>query len=412
MGFRRNDVCDQRRRRVLIEENLGESGLDLEGSVPPDADSSCGSADRLLPSYTDAALADRRSPITAVIPQRRWTVVVLLLSGLAVIAGIQAAYGKQHLLPPEMWASDFTALDVQAAGGLAAWFCSLVLAVAAFQGLQIYRLRRHKNDDYRGRYRVWLWVPMVLFFMATAVATHIHHDLATLASGLANITAPTEGGPLWPLAYCALWTLISLRLAFELRDSRVSLVSLLLATGCYFAVAFAFLYSDIAVAKIGEINYVMATTTFAMAGHLATFLTVATYGRHVYLDSQGVLPTRAPRTSRKKSQEESDREPSSDERSSAAERSSRKQSRASVIPVNTANDGSEPCDAPDRTSKKRTGQSKRRKLSDETAPQTTEGSEDASQESPDGASDNRRLSKAERRRLRKQKRREQRRKAA
>jgi len=395
-----------------MEENLGASGLDLETGVSSDTNTARGSTDQLLPSYTDAALANRHSPITSVIPQRGWTVILLLLAGLAGIAGIEALYGKQHLSPRGMWASDFSAFDVQATGGLAAWFCSLILAVAAFQGLQIYRLRRHKTDDYRGRYRVWLWVPMVLFLMATGVATHIHRDLANLVSGIASITAPAEGGLLWPLTYSTLWTLVSLRLVFEVRECRTSLVSLLLATGCYLTVTFAFLFADFAVGEMGEIKYVMVTTTIAMVGHLATFLTVATYGRHVYLDSQGILSVRSGRTGRKESRETDIDDHQSDEENAAPKKRSRKQTRAVVIPMNAADDESEFEDSRARSTRKRPAQSKRRKPTDEAGSELPAEYDAQPQLSPDESDGNRKLSKAERRRLRKQKRREQKRNAA
>lgn len=412
MRYRKNDACDQRRRRVLIEENLGEMSLDREAPLQPDADSSCGSAGHFLPSYTDAALADQQSPITAVIPRRRWTVALLLLSGLTAIAGIEAAYGKLNLWPREMWASDFRAVDARSPGGLAAWFCSLMLAVAAFQGFQIYRLRRHKTDDYRGRYRVWLWVPILLLFVATCVATDIHRDLANLANGFANITAPAESGPLWPLIYCALWTLVSLRLAFEVRQSRASLVSLLVATCCYFTAAFAVLFADLAVAEMSEITYVMATTSIVMSGHLATFLTVAIYGRHVYLDSQGMLPARARKTGRQKSQSKCDNDSRSGEGNAASKSSSRKRVRETVIPMNAAKDGSVSSDSSGSPTRKRPTQAKKRNSMDEASPQFTVKTDAEPQASLEESDDNRKLSKAERRRLRKQKRREQRRKAA
>lgn len=412
MGFRRNDVCDQRRRRVLIEENLGDSDLDPTAGMPSATAPSPFSTHRLLPSYTDAALADRHSPITSVIPQRVWTVVLLLLAGLASIAGIEALYGKQHLLPHGTWASDFSAFDVQAPGGLAAWFCSLILAVAAFQGLQIYRLRRHKTDDYRGRYRVWLWVPMVLFLMATGVATHIHHDLANLVSGMAGITAPAEGGVLWPLACGTLWTLVSLRLVFEVRECRTSLVSLLLGTVCYLTVTSAFLFTDFAVGEMGEIKYVMVTTTIAMVGHLTTFLTVATYGRHVYLDSQGILPARTGRLGRKKLREPDVDDLRSEEENAEPKQSSRKRVRAAVIPINVADDGAQSNDSLDDSIRKQPNKSRKRKSKNEPAAELSSES-DAQAASPSDLPDgNRKLSKAERRRLRKQKRREQRRNAA
>ena len=56
------------------------------------------------------------------------------------------------------------AIDAGAAGNLAAWFSSCLLLMAAACSLQIYNLRRHKIDDYRGRYRIWVWAAIALLF--------------------------------------------------------------------------------------------------------------------------------------------------------------------------------------------------------------------------------------------------------
>jgi hypothetical protein len=253
---------------------------------------------------------------------------------------------------------------------------------------------------------------MLLFFMATCVATHIHHDLANLASGIASITAPAEGGPLWPLAYCALWTLVSLRLAFEIRESRTSLACLLLATCCYFTVASAFLLADLAAGKMGEINSVMVTTTIAMSGHLATFLTVAIYGRHVYLDSQGMLPRRTGETGRTKSQKKSVPDARSDTGIATSKRSSRKRLPPAVIPMSAAGDDSESSHSSNSPAERPPTKAEKRDSADEASPELTVRSDAELQVFPDESDGKRKLSKAERRRLRKQKRREQNRKAA
>ena len=399
MQFRRSGACDQRRRRVLIEENLLEAELDEGIALPSGKSSDSNSAG--LRSYADAALADRQPPLTAVIPRRRWTLAVLALSGLVAITGLEALYANLQLWPRDMWPSEFGALDVQDRGGLAAWFSSLMLALAAFQGVQIYRIRRHKTDDYRGRYRLWLWVPVALFFMATCVATHIQHDLAKLASGIAGIVVPADETLLWPLAYCAVWTLVSLRLAFEIRVSRASLVLLFVATCCYFATAILALVPDLFLDR--TVNIMVATTT-AMLGHLATFLTVAVYGRHVYLDSQGMVPVREKSPRRQKPRKEDAVRPrASDDGevdvATSSDRSGEKPSKRIVQTVEKPGKGTAPTRAAsDSSAKTRASSSAVREQIDDVPdvislsdaqPQLQEGESSADQK----------LSKAERRRL-------------
>ena len=49
---------------------------------------------------------------------------------------------------------------------MATWFSSALLATCAVFGLLTYQLRRHRVDDYRGRYRMWCWV-VPLFLLAS-----------------------------------------------------------------------------------------------------------------------------------------------------------------------------------------------------------------------------------------------------
>ena len=59
-------------------------------------------------------------------------------------------------------------------GSLGNWFASLLLLVASLLAITIYSVRRHKVDDYRGHYHIWLWAAACWFVMATDVAASLH----------------------------------------------------------------------------------------------------------------------------------------------------------------------------------------------------------------------------------------------
>ena len=222
----------------------------------------------------------------ALIPRRRWTLAVILLAGLAVIAALEAAYGNLRLRPEALWPCACRSLDLRARGELAACFSTVLLAGAAIQSLLIYRLRRHRLDDYRGRYRLWTWLPLVWIGMGLGVATHAGDDLAELLARLC-------GSEPWPatalgtaLVLGGAWLLIGARLAVEIRRSRTSLAFLVIATGGYLV---ANLVGSGLVAPTSEVLQVMTASSAGMVGYLATFLAVATYSRHVFLEAHGML---------------------------------------------------------------------------------------------------------------------------
>jgi hypothetical protein len=189
-------------------------------------------------------------------------------------------------------------LDLGRPGNLAAWICSLMLVAAAFQGVQIYRIRRHKTDDYRGRYRVWVWIPLLLLAMAAGQATGVHRDLVVLAVAAVTPEASQEYATMWPLAAAVVWVSVAVRLAFEVRASRWATGFLVLATVGYLA---GLITAQIDVQPISQVLVVLASSAFLMIGHLGVFVSVLSFGRHVYLDSQGLLPARVAKPRRAKS---------------------------------------------------------------------------------------------------------------
>ncbi|MCY2994165.1 MAG: hypothetical protein NTY19_40760 [Planctomycetota bacterium] len=241
-------------------------------------------------AYPAAALADRQPSIMTLIPRRRWTLVVILLAGLSVIAAFEAAYGNLLLWPQELWPCACRSLDLRARGELAACFSFVLLAATAIQSLLIYRLRRHRLDDYRGRYRLWTWIPLVWIGMGLGVSTHAGDDLADLVARLCGAKT-SQATALWtPLVLGSAWLMISTRLAIEVRRSRTSLAFLVIATCGYLT---ANLVGSGLLAPTSEVLQVMTVSSAAMVGYLATFLAIATYSRHVFLEAHGMLAARS-----------------------------------------------------------------------------------------------------------------------
>jgi len=285
MGLRRIAACDQRRRRVLIEENLNVVGGEGEPDAQRQPTAKVGTPNGN--SYSPAAAFSAQTPSIAVLASRRLTQVLISLCCLVAVVGLSALYSHWQLWPPGTWQRSLSCLDVQRPGSLAAWFCSLMLSVAAFQGIQVYRLRRHKIDDYRGRYRVWTWYPVVLFAMASGVATGVHRELTAVLVGAIWGDAALAYAPRLPLALVLLWLLAAVRLSFEIRPNRWSLGFLAAATVSYLT---GVIISQTAGQPNSGTLADLISSTLIMAGHLGVFLAVLTFGRYVYLDSQGQLP--------------------------------------------------------------------------------------------------------------------------
>jgi hypothetical protein len=237
--------------------------------------------------YGEEAAADHLQPLTAIVPKRIVTLILLLIGGLLLTAGIQASYGYVQRLPADHWLRATASLDVERPGSLASWSSSLFLLTATVLGFQIYRLRRHRADDYRGRYRVWVWVSPLLLIASLAVGTHLHHDLLCGAVAHSEVMAVFEPRTVLMVLPSVLWLLVALRLLLEVRDSRAAWTSLVLASLSLLSSLVIGLWVPY---ELFSFPIALTISSLTMLGHLMMLMTVASYSRYVYLDAHGLLP--------------------------------------------------------------------------------------------------------------------------
>lgn len=289
MEFRRSGQSNQRRRRVLKDDPSAAAG---EGSGEGPARKSRGGSP--LRQYSDHALAEHQLRVTDLIPQRAWTYSVLLLGGLFLIVATQTLFLHHSLAESLFGKNNLTAFDPTRTGSIAGWISSMLLGLSAAFGTIVFSLRRHKIDDYRGRYRVWL--PLIGLFLATSLdaSTGLHRA----GRGLLEIVARKygQGASLgsyphfWWVAICLFGaTVVGVRLAIEMRQSRAAVLKLVLALGCYGALAC--VEWNMVAAGLGEVTIVAASGA-RLLGDLCLCLSTATFARYVYLDAQGIIAAR------------------------------------------------------------------------------------------------------------------------
>ncbi len=170
MDFRRSGQRDERRRRVLLEETgVAAEGDELAAAASEPVTESPSSEPARR--YSEAALSPRQPRVIDLIPTRRWTNLVLLLSLLSSVAGLEGAYGYLALRQWPTGPLPYGALDLSTHGSVATWLTAAWLGISAVMGILTYQIRRYRVDDYRGRYRMWYWmVPMLLLGSVDAVA--------------------------------------------------------------------------------------------------------------------------------------------------------------------------------------------------------------------------------------------------
>lgn len=287
MQFRQSGQGDERRRRVFRDEMI--AAPDREETGTDDARPSRDEADGRV--YPDAASAQRQMPLTTLLPQRALTLVVLFLAGGFAIAGIELLYARLLVGLPDPFRLSLAVFDLTARGNIANWFASLTLAIGAVTSMLVYLIRRHRLDDYRGRYRMWQWATVCFMIGSFDAATSAH---AIFQPAMIQLTGTRllGDGAIWSVLLVGLAIAACLiRLVIEIRNSRLATTFVCLAAGSY--IGFSVVSFHPAISAV-ELARVIAGSATLLAGHFCLVYAVALYGRHVYQEAQGTR--RAART--------------------------------------------------------------------------------------------------------------------
>lgn len=342
MQLPRHGQLDDRRRRVLTEEVIGSSGTMAEPS--PDAGSSASSTSsrRRRPlqtarSYGDDVLIDRQPRVTDLVPQRYSMLALALIAGLTAVVGLEAAY----LWLPELSAltsdGQLTAIDLEAEGALASWFSSTTLTLAAVVAAVVFSVRRHRQDDYHGRYRVWLWAAALWMTMSIDEGASLHEGFKELASHYSGQRGYADGSIWWIAGYGLIFATVGTRLFLEMRCCRLSSTALFAAVACYVAAV---------VVKIGMVPTlhgayaVMTEEGCEMVGNVLLLFSMAVHARFTILDAQGAIAPRAKKAKAAKAEKSSTtvakKEPASKQTAAAGPRKRSWLHRAAVDSAHTS----------------------------------------------------------------------------
>jgi hypothetical protein len=162
--------------------------------------------------------------------------------------------------------------------------------------LLIYSIRRHKLDDYRGRYRWWLVGAAAWFVMSVDATCGIHQLFAATMIHLTGYTGP-GGGVLWWLGLSGVVLCgLSVRIAWEMRVCRPAVSAYLSALG-FWTIGLAIQMSGV---NLGSLGNVLPAEIARLLGHLSLLLGLSIYARHVILHAQGLLPARKRKAAKEK----------------------------------------------------------------------------------------------------------------
>lgn len=282
----RSGNSSSRRRRVLREDAQAGDGDAATPRRPQGAQPRRKTRVRIdAAHYPEAALPHRQPRLADLLPTKWWSigltagaavlVAVSLLTGFAYRASLATVLGEETLRP----------LDLTLRGNLADWFASWTLLTAALVAGIVYSLRRHRTDDYRGRYRAWLWTAGALLLGAMDAACGFHQSLSGAVVALTGIAVCGKGAFWWLLAEGLILIAASAAMTREYLRCRLALAALSLTLLAYAGFTAATVYRlDVN----GSTAVWLVQESFRLAGHLLLALSVLLYARHVLREVQGM----------------------------------------------------------------------------------------------------------------------------
>ncbi len=273
---------DERRRRLLTEDTNADPAASAEDA-------------RTIPRgenkarYAEAAHYAHRARLTDLVPSQPWVMTVCFLAGLLIVAGLEGLYYWMPSVAAQTTDGRVEAFDLDGEGSLAVWFSSMTLAAASGIALLVFTVRRHRADDYHGRYRIWVWAAACWLVMSIDECGSLHEGFKELMSHATGTRIAGDGSLWWAGAYLLVLGAVGARLLLDMRECRSSTAAIF-ATAASYAVAVA--------AQLGWImpetgaRGVMLEEGAEMVGNLFLVLSMAIHLRYVCLDAEGKVTQR------------------------------------------------------------------------------------------------------------------------
>ncbi len=280
-SFRGYGYRDNRRRRLLTDE-LANAGSQSARAAWPEADSPSVKSEH----YGEAAFLEQQLRLLDLVPRGLVAVTFLPAVVTGILVGLEASYAWMVERVANGGAR-LAALDLAAKGSLGCWLSTLLLLAASLASLLVYAVRRHRTDDYQGRYRIWLWAAACWFVLASDQAASLREGFRDLMIALTGTRLVGDGTLWWAALYVLLLGAVGSRLLMDMRPCKIS-IGALLAAGSIYAIAAAGRLGWI-FTKIGN-REVMFLAGAEILGSLMLLVAMLWHARHVLDDAEGLLP--------------------------------------------------------------------------------------------------------------------------
>jgi hypothetical protein len=279
--FRQGSQRDNRRRRLMAEDAAGFD-TKTEAAAPADEDVTSPKPE----PYGDAEFLAELPRLIDFLPRKLVVIFLVMFLGMAGLAGLAGLHLWSLEHPVLFQESGWNPFNLAQHGALGTWISALFLLAAGFAALAIYSVRRHRADDYQGRYRIWLWAAAGLFLFATDLSAGLHplgQRLLTQWTG----TPLWRGGELWWIIPAALlFGALGSRVLVDCWPCKPAVASLLAGSAAYVVSLLAGLQI---LALDDPLHQALLQYGSALLGHFFLLTCMIYQARYVRLDAEGLI---------------------------------------------------------------------------------------------------------------------------
>ncbi|XZE44920.1 hypothetical protein SH467x_000118 [Pirellulaceae bacterium SH467] len=296
MPLSRNHRQD-RRRRVMLDSLAQDTELAVEtvrarrrtkSRVADDEED----YDRSYrdPGYSQAVRSTCQQRLVQFIPVRRGTVAILL-TGLWFMFGLLLfTHYWIHTSSSATATATLTNLPIgylfhlRSPHGIAHWLTSQLWLLTSLASCMIFNLRRHKLDDYRARYRIWVFIALAALFSSFDASTSVLQLIGMSIDSWARKEIGYGGWPLVLASFASLIGVLGIRLSSELRSVPSSVTSWIFGLVAW-AVS-ALLGTGLLKVAMPPQQLDLLVGGLWLGGILAVFQSAAMYLRTTYIQAQ------------------------------------------------------------------------------------------------------------------------------
>ena len=205
------------RRRMIVSWSRTASAADVGDGA---------AIDRRGADYAPAAAPERQPALAAFLPTGIGGLAGVAVGILAVTAMVTGPSLAEMMLARPLFndggrfAHTLAALrgcfDLSAPGSLATWTSQILLVAAALVAWAVRGMRRHRRDDYNGRFRAWGWMAAMMVIGSLTAVVPLGACLAAFIVDATGITLGPGGLGWWiavanvALGAVSLWAVLPL----------------------------------------------------------------------------------------------------------------------------------------------------------------------------------------------------------